>query len=61
VFSSRRYFVLTNTGLLCYANKEDRSEVRDSFPLAPDTQVVEIKIKGARRGGREGESEEDAG
>ncbi|EKU21961.1 mitogen-activated protein kinase 4 [Nannochloropsis gaditana CCMP526] len=45
VFSSRRYFVLTNTGLLCYANKEDRSEVRDSFPLAPDTQVVEIKIK----------------
>jgi hypothetical protein len=53
VFSSRRYFVLTSTALVCYASKEDRNEVRDSFTLTTDTQVVEMKTKG-REGGREG-------
>lgn len=45
VFSSRRYFVLTSTALVCYASKEDRNEVRDSFTLTTDTQVVEMKTK----------------
>ncbi|KAM3569793.1 hypothetical protein VYU27_008118 [Nannochloropsis oceanica] len=45
VFSSRRYFILTGTALLCYASRGDQSEVRETFALTSDTQVVEMKTK----------------
>lgn len=48
VFSSRRYVVLANGALTCYNSKEERGgEPRDQLVLTPETQVVEMKAKGA--------------
>jgi len=49
VFSSRRYVVLANGALTCYNAKEEKAqggEAREQLALTPETQVVEMKVKG---------------